>query len=124
LKCGVSMLSPANEVNARVMLTIANAGPGKYAYADDSFPGMAADFVTTDRLGRAVGVTYSAEFIVIDKAQRAGVLDSGWRLELIYDALNAPAGGSHEVSFRGNVRTIYGTRIPLRCGPVGFDYAH
>jgi hypothetical protein len=117
LKCGVSMLSPANDGNARVMLTIANAGPGKYAYADDSFPGMAADFVTTDRQGRAVSVTYSAEFIVIDKARRAGVLDPGWRLELIYDAPNTPAGSSYEVLFRGNVRTIYGTRIPLRCGP-------
>jgi hypothetical protein len=118
------MLPPANEVNARVMLTIANAGPGKYAYADDSFPGMAADFVTTDGQGRAVGVTYSAEFMVIDKAQRVGVLDSGWRLELIYDAPNAPGGSSYEVSFRGNVRTIDGTRIPLRCGPVDFGYAH
>ena len=113
------MLSPANDVNTRVTLTIANAGPRKYAYADDSFPGMAADFVTTDRRGRAVGVKYIAEFIVIDKAQRGGVLDSGWRLELIYDAPDAPAASSLEVSFRGNVRTIYGTRIPLRCGPVG-----
>jgi hypothetical protein len=114
------MLSPANDVNTRVMLTIANAGPRKYAYADDSFPGMAADFVTTDRRGRAVGVKYIAEFIVIDKAQRGGVLDSGWRLELIYDAPDAPAASALEVSFRGNVRTIFGTRIPLRCGPVGF----
>ena len=62
---------------------------------------------------------------MIDKTQRAGVLDSGWRLELIYNALNTPVGSSYEISFsRGNVRTISGTRIPLRCGPVGLAYAH
>ena len=58
------MLSPANEVNARVMLTIANAGPGSTRTLTIAFPGMAVDFVTTDRLGRAVGARYSAQLLL------------------------------------------------------------